>query len=576
MAIMEVVVEGEEIHPSELNGANWAQIRRRQRAFNDAKTTLQNPPQLNKQHAQQPRKSRPARRSPPMTQLPDADIKVVLRPRGGLNLRLVAQASLADAIFQAANVPQNATDQIRVHQISNYLLISTPSEERAQKYANIQSLTLKNKLYEIATHVSAPGNTVMGVIFNIPEEDTPEEITRSILEYNPALQILEAKRLGNSNNAQILFHGTKVPFWIRYRAATYRCKPFRRKTEACIACWQPGHRQDVCPNLTHATRCSKCGSADPAEGHQCVPKCVVCDGQHITGSTDCPKRFQPRRKQQTYAQVVADGKDTPDAQDTQTGPALHERRSRSRTPAGRRNSSKYQTRHQSRRSWSKSQTRHQSRSPSANGQKIPQAERGRSTSTKTTASEAIQDKQAGGDKSVSFAGSSSRCSSTPQNPPTIPPDLAKELANIRAEIGLLRQENQALRQENRKLRSQIENLQHDESVSAPPAPKKRATDETVATAENVEAAQPGDQERRFAILEGNASWSRKHITELHNEVKEIKKNYYELHTNMGTLQATIESLRGELHSCMQGVLNTVSNPAALVPQINTQYGQQFE
>lgn len=258
MAVMEVSVEGEEIHPSELDDANWAQIRRRQRAFNEAKTALQNPPPLNEQRAQQPRKSRPARRSPPMTQLPEADIKVVLRPRGGLNLKLVAQASLADALFQAANVTRNPTDQIRVHHISNYLLISTPSEERAQKYATIQSLTVKNKSYEMATHVSAPANTAMGVIFNIPEEDTPEEITSSILEYNPDLQILEARRLGSSNNAQILFHGTKVPFWIRYRAATYRCKPFRRKTEACIACWQPGHRQDVCPNSTPTARCSKC------------------------------------------------------------------------------------------------------------------------------------------------------------------------------------------------------------------------------------------------------------------------------------------------------------------------------
>lgn len=501
---------------------------------------------------------------------------MVLRPRGGLNLRLVAQASLADAIFQAANLPQDPTDQIRVHQISNYLLISTPSEERAQKYATIQTLTIKNKSYEIATHVSAPANTVMGVIFNIPEGDTPEEITKSILEYNPDLHILAAKRLGSSNTAQILFDGTKVPFWIRYRAAMYRCKPFRRKTEACIACWQPGHRQDVCPNSAPTTRCSKCGAANPAEGHPCVPKCVVCDGQHITGSIDCPKRFQPRRKQQTYAQAVEDGKeDTHVALDRHAWPALLESRARSRTPAGR-NSSKSQTRHQSRRSWSKSQARRESRSPSGHRQKTPQAERGRSNSRKSTAPETPQDKQPGGDKSVSFSGASARCSSTPQNPPTIPPDLAKELASIRAEIALLRQENQALRQENRSLRTQIENFQQDESGLTPPAPKKRATPETAPTTKNAETAQPCDQERRLTILEGSASSTRKRITELHSDINEIKKNYYALHSNMGTLQASIEALRAELHACMRGVVNTVNNPTGQAPQISNQYGQSFE
>lgn len=116
--------------------------------------------------------------------------------------------------------------------------------------------------------------------------------------------------------AQVLFNGTRVPFWIRYKAATYRCKPFKRKTEACTACWQPGHRQDVCPNGRPALRCNTCGTPNAAADHTCIPKCIVCDGPHVTGSADCPRRFQPRRQPQTYAQAAIAGHDQHDANTT--------------------------------------------------------------------------------------------------------------------------------------------------------------------------------------------------------------------------------------------------------------------
>ncbi|KAG0424842.1 hypothetical protein HPB47_027962 [Ixodes persulcatus] len=82
---------------------------------------------------------------------------------------------------------------------------------------------------------------------------------------------------------------------LRYGCTTYRCTPFRHKTEACTQCWQRGHRPDVCPNAT--TRCPRCGIANPSEGHQCEPKCVLCGGAHLTGSAACPLRFKPHRPQ---------------------------------------------------------------------------------------------------------------------------------------------------------------------------------------------------------------------------------------------------------------------------------------
>lgn len=130
------IVAGESIDPAELNKPEWATIRRRQRTFLDGANNLSASPATSNP-VQRTNGSHYTRRGPPATPVPESDIKVVLRPRGGLDLRSVAQASLADAVFRQANIQQNPTDQIRVQHVANFLLISTPSEERALKYSDI-------------------------------------------------------------------------------------------------------------------------------------------------------------------------------------------------------------------------------------------------------------------------------------------------------------------------------------------------------------------------------------------------------------------------------------------------------
>ncbi|XP_077547887.1 uncharacterized protein LOC144160165 [Haemaphysalis longicornis] len=319
------------------------------------------------------RKSRPPRRGPPMDRLPETDIKIVLRPRGGLDLRSVAPATIANTISKSAPVPLSPEDQVRVNQNSNYILISTPDDMRARNFASITSLVINNKQYDISTHVSAPANTGLGIILKIPEDDTPEEITRHVVDFNPDLPILSVKRLGNTDAAQILFDGYKykVPFWIRYGHTTYRCTPFRHKTEACTQCWKRGHRADVCPKPT--TRCPKCGIANPSEGHPCKPKCRVCGGAHLTGSTACPYRFKPRHPQRPPPETTRGGEPKggtpPSTQNHQEWPALPERSSPTTQTSARG------------RAPSRSQSKHKSGSPSASSAKANATRRRLSTAS---------------------------------------------------------------------------------------------------------------------------------------------------------------------------------------------------
>ncbi|KAH7972976.1 hypothetical protein HPB52_019811 [Rhipicephalus sanguineus] len=92
----------------------------------------------------------------------------------------------------------------------------------------------------------------------------------------------------------VTFEGLRVPFYIDYLGTDLRCRPYRQKVESCTKCRQLGHRQDVCPNATTAL-CPKCGTPDPPEDHSCTPTCIICNGAHETGSSECRLRYKPPR-----------------------------------------------------------------------------------------------------------------------------------------------------------------------------------------------------------------------------------------------------------------------------------------
>ncbi|XP_077529338.1 uncharacterized protein LOC144141696 [Haemaphysalis longicornis] len=109
---MEYVVEGEDIDPQVLTEPGWLNIRRKIAAAEAtaATRTTQAPTA-----GDQPRKRRQERHkrkpTPPEDPLPDNDIKVILRPQGGLDLTSVNAATLADVLQDQAKLPRHAADQ---------------------------------------------------------------------------------------------------------------------------------------------------------------------------------------------------------------------------------------------------------------------------------------------------------------------------------------------------------------------------------------------------------------------------------------------------------------------------------
>ncbi|XP_077528140.1 uncharacterized protein LOC144139741 [Haemaphysalis longicornis] len=438
--------------------------------------------------------------------------------------------------MQAAGLTHNDEDQVRIQARANFIIISTPHEERATRYTGITAINHNGQQYPVVAHVSAPSNTALGVIFNIPSTDTAEQIQHSLMHYNPDLGILDAKRLNSSNIVQILFEGTTVPFWVRYRAVTYRCKPFKRKTEACTTCWHTGHRKDVCPTTQPPSRCVQCGLINPPDPHKCTPKCIVCGGAHLTGSAECPRRFQPRRQAPTYAQVTA-------AARISTDEASPSQRQASQSPAlGK------PTKQQD----SKNKANQPPRNPNAEATKV--------------------------------STQHSSLSSSLHNPPNIPNVFLQELRTIRQELAQLRKENAMLRQENLSLKHAAQpstmpinppppHSSTQSSTELPPPPPSMSVDSNTSPPSKrraTESTAPID-DSQLSLVDQIAAVERT----CHNALSEQKAEYIHLHqtllTNQATTQAMVEALKAEMHACLTQFHEIKTTFAALlVPSASSQ------
>ncbi|KAH7936363.1 hypothetical protein HPB52_021569 [Rhipicephalus sanguineus] len=108
----------------------------------------------------------------------------------------------------------------------------------------------------------------------------------------------------------------------------------RKKHELCTTCGRLGHRADVCP-APNTKKCRGCRMLNPAEDHQCDPRCSLCGKAHLTGDKKCRELF----KNTDFHQLNGNTKDSPGhVLHQQSGPGPHrgrgDRRHQGRRPAG--------------------------------------------------------------------------------------------------------------------------------------------------------------------------------------------------------------------------------------------------
>ncbi|XP_037581767.2 uncharacterized protein LOC119464989, partial [Dermacentor silvarum] len=293
-----IEVHGEDITPEEVEG--WSasgkrikQIMAGKESGESATITRQSRPKTRASFAKRVAASvTKAARMP--IDMPKEDTKVVMRPRGGLNVAKTEASVIMSVVRTAARVTKEEAkaDTICTNAQQNIIVVSTPDERRATLYSKVKALNIGSKTYEINAYRTAPNGTVKGVIRGIAVDDTPEEIAENIVNtYNPLA--VEAHRIGNTTTVIVLFAGQKVPNYVKYGSILVKCGLYRKHFDVCKQCGRVGHRRDVCPN-TNAKVCFGCGIANPGEGHEreCKPKCKLCGGQHPTGERECKNKYK--------------------------------------------------------------------------------------------------------------------------------------------------------------------------------------------------------------------------------------------------------------------------------------------
>ncbi|KAH7984755.1 hypothetical protein HPB52_023713 [Rhipicephalus sanguineus] len=227
-----------------------------------------------------------------MPPLPRDDIKIVIRPRGGLNISKIGAAAVADAILAAAGISQEdlCHDTLCPNLQQNIMVASTPKRENASRYVRVKQILISGKVHELSAYETAPHCTCKGVIRNIPLQDDPDVIDARIVNTNNPLA-LAAKRIAETGTVIVAFDGYRVPNFVRYGPVLMQCSLYRKQIDVCYACGRLGHRADVCPTPSDMI-CRGCGVASPDEQHVCTPKCKLCGGQHLTASKDCARRFK--------------------------------------------------------------------------------------------------------------------------------------------------------------------------------------------------------------------------------------------------------------------------------------------
>ncbi|KAG0411318.1 hypothetical protein HPB47_011558 [Ixodes persulcatus] len=208
-----------------------------------------------------------------MPQLPKNEIKIIVRPKGALNIPKVGSPTVTSAIFQATPLsPEESQDDTICPNVQqNIVVISTPRPHNADRYVRMKSIHVNVVTHEVNAYEAAPDNTTKGVIRGIPLTDSAQEIDANIINARNPLA-LAAKRIGSTTTTVIAFDGPSVPHLVRYAATLIPCSLYRKQIDMCYHCGRLGHRMDVY--------------------HQCTPKCTLCGGPHPTADKGCTAKYK--------------------------------------------------------------------------------------------------------------------------------------------------------------------------------------------------------------------------------------------------------------------------------------------
>ncbi|KAH9362586.1 hypothetical protein HPB48_015500 [Haemaphysalis longicornis] len=186
---VQITVEGEDISPEEFsNGVGWTtSINKRKSASKDAPEKGDQASSALRGGNKGPAPANVKKRinaASRLAPLPKEHILIIVRPRGGLDIRKVGHLRIAQALITAANLQETdvTEDIICPNMMQNIMVASTPSKRNAVAYAGVKGINIGQASYEVNPYFVAPENSCKGVIRGIDPPIEPQELQRLILQ----------------------------------------------------------------------------------------------------------------------------------------------------------------------------------------------------------------------------------------------------------------------------------------------------------------------------------------------------------------------------------------------------------
>ncbi|KAH7945957.1 hypothetical protein HPB49_017836 [Dermacentor silvarum] len=146
---MEIEIEGEDITTENVTEDNGWKTARSRREPGTRRT-----PAIWRRNREYARTTQEHQTTSKMPHLPKEDTKIVVRPRGGLNLAKVGGPAVTAAIFHATCIAreERAQDTICMNNHQNIMVMSTPNEASNDKYLQMRQLRINDQLHEVSVY----------------------------------------------------------------------------------------------------------------------------------------------------------------------------------------------------------------------------------------------------------------------------------------------------------------------------------------------------------------------------------------------------------------------------------------
>lgn len=508
------MVEGVDISPEEANCPGWrtslSKKRKSRSEFSSSADIVpSNASSSGSRRTADPRSTvRRLAAASRLPRLPKGQVRVIIRPRDGIDVKKMSLYAVMRALTTAAGITAEASKQdlLCPNPMQNIYVLTTPAVQNAEAYAKVHQIILGTKQHAIAAYVAAPEDTCKGVVRNIDAHLTDIQLKELfVTERNPS--VLEVKRIKNSTTVVLLFEGMKVPNYVVFGMCLVRCSLYKRQVDVCYSCGKPGHRADVCIN-PNRNNCRGCGAENPGEEHQCKPKCGLCGGDHVTGDKSCKQKFQvpflvrqrrrqksrERKQQRLQSRDRSDGAEDGSRQ-TGTGGLRSALKGGTRSPSNGggssnvdANTTRSQSRRRSRSGARRSRSSRRPQSRSQRGSSRSQSRR-RSRSGRDRSSQRVRlqspswaDRVQAGRKTPPT--SSTNAQVTPRAQPEHinsrideivreNKEIKEQLDQLRHAIANMAEENMRLRAENASLKTQRDQLQSQRETTPSRSTKRR-------------------------------------------------------------------------------------------------------